>query len=179
MKSRSGPNQIASVAIMSLDEARLDEVSEDFARACFAAYPDWRERAVVNSRPDDAEGYLEITVPNPAGSGNLLILTDDEEVTVCFGGYHSHFDWPPADDPIGTHNEPMAFIAAVLADQLIAGSAWNGETWCGSWIGRPGEAHPIGDNALAGATTIRLRSWTGAHDADEQLGAGTGPPATG
>ena len=159
------------MAILSLDEAKLDEVSEDFARACFAAYPDWREHAVVISRPDDPEGYLEITVPNPAGSARLLIYTDDEEVTVCFGDYHSHFDWPSAEGPAETHNEPIAFIAAVLADQLIAGSAWDGEAWCGSWIERPGETRPIGDYALAGATMIRLRTWTGAHDADEQLGA--------
>ncbi|WP_309646628.1 hypothetical protein [Phenylobacterium sp.] len=150
--------------------AELDEISRSFAEALFALYPQWRHLGVAQREQGDDHAYLELNVASPGGKERLLISTEGGEVTVDFGGYHSHFDWPPPEeDLLGHSNEPMAFIAGILTDQLFAASAWSGTEWRGSWPTSPGQKVPTADYVLAGAKTIRVRSWSGQQDADFAL----------
>lgn len=153
------------------NRAELDELSRSFADSLFALYPKWRPLGVAQREPSGDDAYLELNVASPGSGERLLIYTEGGEVTVDFGGYHAHFDWPPREDePLGHWNEPLTFIAAILADKLLAASAWNGTEWRGSWPMSPGENVPTSDYVLAGAKTIRVRSWSGQQDADFALG---------
>lgn len=146
---------------MPFDTAQLDEFSGAFAEALFTVYPKWVGYARVDIAEDGETPDLVVEVPSPSsqnGSPTLLVYTEDREVTVSFAYYHSHFDWPP-DDPDMTRNA-LAFIAAILNEEIGAASGWNGDKWAGSWLVRKGEPIAPPKN-MPTMELIRVRSWQG------------------
>lgn len=149
---------------MNLDS--LDAFSRGFAEALFAAYPDWIAHAKFDRATDSGSDYLVVYVPSPPGSHmspGLYILTEDEEVTVGFDAYHSHFDWPATHDDVAV--DPMALIGAVIDERVAAASVWEGEKWCGSWPEYDG-SNVDSDKYRGPGRQLRIRSWRGTLDHD-------------
>ncbi len=121
-----------------MDVEALDSLSRDFARRLLATHPEWRTFAKAEKSDDDGADHLVVEVPPPEGAdlaSPLLMHTDRGEVTIGFGHYHTHFDWPPERMAPPAWAEPMAFIAAILNEDLAAASGWDGDRWAGSWQG--------------------------------------------
>ncbi len=181
-----------------MDEEKLDPLSRHFARALFAAQPGWRAFAHAVPDPDGGPDALEVRVPPPAGSdlrGPLVVSTEGGKVTVHFDDWHGHYGWPPgARSGLGS-GDPLALIADILGERLLAASSWRGDPWRRErWVGSgllrrdetaslsPGGAGPerraAGAHAWVGGgfggpgppPRVRIRSWRGGHDRDEPPG---------
>lgn len=134
----------------------LDDFSQSFADALFAAVPDLRDHARAE------RGLLLIDIqPGPERQHCAFwISSDNEEITVGFGRFHTHFCWPLADP--WPENDPIRFIQSVMADEtLIEDRALDGK-WIGSSI-LASTAEPDLRGMRPGSV-IHIRSWSGARD---------------
>ena len=92
-----------------------------------------------------------------------------DEVTVSFDHYHAHFERWGVRERGMEHEAASTLVYALLGDELVVASGWDGERWCGSC---ELAAHEELDPAfLNGATRLRIRSWSGKLDADRDLGS--------
>jgi hypothetical protein len=144
----------------------LNPFARRFADALFSRHPDWRLLANVDGDKADCL-IVSIEAPAEAASAGPLLITADDEVTVGFDFYHSHFDWPPMFEEMDTAVNALSFIEAILSDEIGVVSYWNGDAWQASSIFERAEAeetvHP------SGATRVRRRSWRGSLNSDTQL----------
>lgn len=138
----------------------------------FDAFPEWR--SLAREERDDAGSLVEILEVQPPAGANvahgLVVDTSNDEITVGFDAYHSHFDEWVGD---GTHFGTMAaleFIKQLVSERVAVVSWWNGEQWCGST--QIEAAQPPELPSWAGApniTRIRVRSWRGTLNADVEI----------
>lgn len=147
----------------------LDEFSKSFAERLLATYPEWLLFAKACRSAGGDHDHLVVEVPPPEGAdaaSPLRIDTANGEVTVEFDYYHTHFDWPPDTLPLALRAaDPMAFIAAILSEEVAVASGWEGGVWLGSWLVEE-QANLALDGALGRVTHIRVRSWRGAWNID-------------
>jgi len=144
----------------------MNQFSATVAEEIFASYPEWRSRA----REEDAQDgstYLYIEVPAPAAADTthgLEINTDNEEVTVSFDFYHSHFDRWKVQQPGFEHQAALPFVQALLSESVAVASWWQGEQWCGSCQLAAGEEPEL--TVAQEFNRIRVRSWQGSRNED-------------
>lgn len=139
------------------------------AAELWAAFPEWKELARVET-DDSGNQYLLIEVKSPAatciGQG-LVIDTSNDEITVSFDHYHSHFDeWLGDGDQIGTL-AALEFIKQLVNERVAVASWWEGEQWRGSTqieTGSPVENPSWIDTGAD--LRLRVRSWNGTYNAD-------------
>jgi hypothetical protein len=134
----------------------LDDHARTFADVLFAAVPELRTHA----RAD--EGVLRIELePGTARQDCLFwIDTDNEEVTVGFGMYHMHFDWPTRD--VCLEDDPIAFIRSVMSDETLIEDWTLDGKWTGSSILTASEEPDL--KHMQPGHVVYLRSWSGARD---------------
>jgi len=75
------------------DRSLLNPFSLGFARALFAAHPEWQPFAV----PWESGFRLEVSPPS-AGRERLGIFTSSDEITIRFSQFHTHFGWSDVPD---------------------------------------------------------------------------------
>jgi hypothetical protein len=151
-----------------MDIAQLDEYSRRFAAVLFAAHPEWREFASVDTIEGGDEGALliEVSPAHPRDiKGPLYVSTDGEEITVGFDIHHTHFDRFANDEEAEAFSEALAFIADLLAECVAVISWWDGDVCRGSTSFATGTE--AGTPSLPrNAKTARIRSWRGTYDRD-------------
>lgn len=141
----------------------------DDAQALFAVFPEWR--AFARSEAEESGvPYLVVHVPAPAEADEehgLTIDTSNEEVTVGFDCYHSHFNaWDGDGEDVGTL-AALEFIKQVVHERVAIVSWWLDEKWCGSSRTAAGSTAEVASWAGAqGCNRIRVRSWNGTFNAD-------------
>lgn len=109
----------------------LDKFSQNISSLLFEAYPDWREYAGLN--PQD-EKTLMVEVPSPVPFGpSLYIYTTDEEITVCFDKWDTHFGWAEQTDE-EVFLDAKEFLDLFLSEQLVLAVKMNGQKWLSSSI---------------------------------------------
>jgi hypothetical protein len=148
---------------MNLDT--LDDFSRDFAKQLFAVYPHWALLAKFGRSHGDQLNHLIVEVPAPGGSdlgSTLLIHTDNNEVTVGFDCYHTHF-FPQVVIPL--NGDALDFIESILSEDIAAVSEWEGDTWRGSWTLERCEDDDLTEEQRPG-WRIRVRSWNATRDRD-------------
>lgn len=141
-----------------MDERGLSEFSRSVARALLGAFPEWSRYAVVDQDAGMDPGSLRLEVPAPADpAGNsLLVSTHNEEVTVSFGMFHTHFEWPEDDDHPGG---ALGFIRDLVSDRVLIADRVENSRWVGSETLEPSE-----EPERAGDQQIFIRSWSGKLD---------------
>jgi hypothetical protein len=97
----------------------------------------------------------------------LVIDTSNEEVTVGFDSYHSHFDdWGGDGDKFGTQ-AAIEFIKQIVSERTAVVSWWQGEEWRGSAQLESGAKLAEPSWAAQGQyDRVRIRSWLGTLNAD-------------
>lgn len=131
-----------------------------------AAFPEWKVFATSETY-NGSPPYLVVTVPAPPEARTdlpLRISTWDEEVTVDFDYYHTHFDrWNPLD---GDDRNKSAFIyvKAILDEQIAAASWWQGDHCKVCSQIEPGAS--LNPSFNIAYSKVRVRSWRGSHAAD-------------
>ena len=141
-----------------VDPRNLDEYSAEAAAKIFASYPEWRSLAAAE------EGMLVIRVPCPIdGRPELVINTDDEELTLSYDRWHSHFeDWSEGSREM-LYCDAYACARAILSEEIVVAVHMSGTRWSGSRLLNAGEEPPepgVGQ-------TVYVRSWLGTYDAEK------------
>jgi len=145
----------------------MTEFSAKASEQLFARFPEWRQYAKVEKEAD-GKAFIRLEVPAPAGANarsGLVVSTANEEVTVEFDYYHSHFDEMVGD---GTHvgtETALDLIRRFLAEEVAAVSWWHGDDWRGSTIVNAGET-PEPFEFRRPFNRVRIRSWKGTLNAD-------------
>ena len=140
--------------------AGLNPFSAEFATHLFAAQPWLEEHAHLDPHPGADEGALRILYSPPPVREHceLWISTSDGEVTIGFGMFHTHFDWPPYDDD----HEPLAFLAGLLEDRTLIEDWTLDGKWSGSTTLARGEEPDLAK--MEPEHVVHVRSWSGALD---------------
>ncbi len=140
----------------TLDASNVDLLLSEF--------PEWR--ALVRAETDDSgRPYLvvEVKAPEPANvEHGLLISTSNDEITVAFDTFHSHFD-----DWTGEFESALVFVKQLVTERVAVLSWWFDDQWHGS-THIEADAKPTLPS-WAGAplvNRVRVRSWNGNFNAD-------------
>jgi hypothetical protein len=130
------------------------------------AFPDW-ECFAAKETWKGSDPYLVVTVPPPPEAKTelpLRISTWDEEVTVDFDYYHTHFDrWNP-DDGDDRHNSALLYVRAILEEKIAAASWWQDDKCKICSQLEPGDS--LAPWLKISYSKVRVRSWRGTHNAD-------------
>ena len=127
---------------------------------------EWRATATPDSEAAGAY-QIEVESPNENASAPLWISTADEEITVGFDAYHSHFETWHFESEDMAFREALALARDIVAEKLLVASWWNGEKWSGSQLIELGDEVKRSDRTPADAC-LRIRSWTGKYDREEK-----------
>lgn len=152
----------------------LDDYSAAFAAELFRVFP-WMKDHVRRVRLGQARTTsLEVEYsPCPDREGCLFwISTAGGEVTVGFGTFHTHFDWPRFESD--EHwEDPLTFIDDLIEERLLVEDRSEVGQWSGSGVLRFNE-----EPDLSGAPKnciVTIRSWTGQHDRTIAVPTGDSP----
>jgi hypothetical protein len=144
----------------------MDEFSQRTAREIFASFPEWEALSTCQTWKG-SEPFLVVTIPPPAEANTdlpLRISTWDEEVTVDFDYYHTHFNkWMPEEGD-GRHDAALLYVRDLLEEKMAVVSWWQDDLCksCGQYV--PGaELKPTFNIHW---TAARVRSWKGSVNAD-------------
>lgn len=127
----------------------------------------------MKSAPREAGGedYLRIEFAPPTGNPDdpeILVVTDEGEVTIFFASYHRHYDWPPYNDSPHPWDDPIGMIAALLNEEIVVMSGWHGDKWTGSW--HVERTFALNDPKAPPKTNlVRVRSWKGTFSRDHYI----------
>ena len=141
-------------------------LNADFLDFLEARFPQWLAHVRALRDEDAHRDFLELTVPDPPGIVHdrpLKISTLDEEITLSFGDYHTHFPWLADHDGLDSRDEVFDFIRALLNEDLVTVSVWHqGRCRLGSTADSTGldryRAIAAGDHDL------RITSWRGTYN---------------
>jgi hypothetical protein len=147
----------------------MNAFSEAVSEALFAAFPHWRPLARTESS-EEGDSYLVVEVPALAEADvqrGLLILTSNEEITVGFDFYHSHFNGSISDGEAFGMEAALEFIQRVIAEEIAVVSWWLDEKLRGSaQIDAGASPATVTWGSLGAFNRIRVRSWRGSLNAD-------------
>lgn len=136
----------------------LDDYSRGFAEDLFGALPRLRESAKVE---EHGTLLVELSPGRERLYCDFWLSTAGGEVTVGFGMFHAHFDWPPFDSST-PGLDPIAFVRSLIEDETLI-EDW---TLSGEWTGSStlsSDEEPDLTN-LEPDHVIYIRSWSGKRD---------------
>jgi hypothetical protein len=133
-----------------------------------ASFPEWDAYA-RDERWQEGETYVVVIVPAPGAAAAALplrISTYDDEITVDFDYYHSHFERWNAEPGDSRHQSALIYVRDLMAERVIVGSWWQGSHCkvCAQLV--PGAALTPPMNVAY--THVRVRSWNGSHNVDSE-----------
>jgi hypothetical protein len=111
-------------------------------------------------------GFLlgEMPSPNPRASSPLWITTEDDEITVGFDAFHTHFSaWDQATSEAQSFADALALVRDITAERVLVASWWLEEKWSGFQLVEPG-FRPERPQYVLDSAAARVRSWTGGRD---------------
>jgi hypothetical protein len=138
---------------------RMDELSREFGRELFLAFPDW-ERLAKDSKDEKTGAYhLDVDIPQEGSDRQLRLSTADDEITISFDRWHTHvgpFLQISSAEAVAT---AIYMIEAFVAEETIVTVSWREGLWIGSgcpYVAAPGKLEPH--------TTTQVFSWHGTYD---------------
>ncbi len=150
----------------------LDDFSRFALPLILTRFPEWESFASINLTADNLE--IRIPCPSPAVTEGLWVSTADQEMTVGFHTYHSHFT--DFDRPMNPNLIEAALnqASAYLHEQRGIVTWYKGEQIVGgTCVNLPVEGDLPRMFLQYPITHGTLRSWTGRFDRDEYLDTST------
>jgi hypothetical protein len=154
-------------------EITMDNFFETpFLDTLLAAHPEMKVYPITPPVWEKWDG-AKLEIPAVCGadvSSGLYIEDLSGEVTIGFDHTHCHMYWPP---PGGRDTDPLEFVKGILGEKIVAATCWKGGKF---QVGRlcPYENAKELPSRYSGLQTLRIRSWAGTLDRDEDLGGAAG-----
>jgi hypothetical protein len=111
-------------------------------------------------------GFLiaEVPSPNPLAAAPLWVTTEDDEITVGFDAFHTHFAaWDESTTEVQSFAGALALAHDITAERVLVASWWLEVKWSGSQLVEPGFS-PERPKYVVDSAAARVRSWTGKLD---------------
>jgi hypothetical protein len=135
-------------------------------------FPEWETYLKIESKDQNDsidETYIVFEIPIPIEANvdsTFLIYTMDDEITVCFDYYHSHFDdWRNKNG--FDQNSAYSFIVNLLKEKVSVVSYWENIQWKGSR--QITDMNDYKPNHKIEYNKVRIRSWNGKYNADIEI----------
>ena len=129
----------------------LNRYSKRVYSAVIHAFPELAEAESLEA----TQGCFSIRYPSPHADVELYISSEDDEITIAFGGWHEHiamFEGKTEQEEI---KEAIELIRSILSDELVVAYATVEGEWSGSWVvSDECDRKPIENEAIS------LRRWT-------------------
>ena len=141
----------------------LSDFSLSFFRELIRRIPWLESRSVIDPHPEVDEGSLLIDFSPPPirEHSQFWVSTNEGEVTVGFGMFHMHFEWPcPSDQEFW--EDPVDFILDLVEERVLIEDWTKNGKWSGSSILKRGEQPDTSE--MDEDNKIHIRSWTGVFD---------------
>lgn len=123
------------------------------------------------------EGWrtASLVLPQAAGSSRdagLEAEDNGDEVTILSDHSHIHMTWPPFvnQEVEAVWLDPMAMISAIVAEEMVAVSGWTDGMLKVATLAEAGRVS--GPLKVPRLQCIRVRSWLGTFDQDEDVQPG-------
>jgi hypothetical protein len=155
------PNSaLARKEMMNLD--KLNPFSRSFFAELSKLFTDLASKAVNDDNEKVLPGSLLVEFTPDASRPESIfhISTNNEEVTVGFDWYHSHFEWP--SDHSDWQMNPLTFIHALLHDRILVEVRKEAGEWAGSTVLETDEKPDL--SGMEKDHVVILRSWSGRLD---------------
>lgn len=101
------------------DDEMLDDFSKGFEDILFKRFPEWKEFSRHEKSEKDKHEYLVVIVQAPTNkeSAGLIILTQNEEITIGFDEYHTHEEVYESFE--STYERAIEFIEELINERKI------------------------------------------------------------
>jgi hypothetical protein len=142
-----------------LNYHELDELSLDFAKAVFSAFPDWERGARVMRNDETGLSSLEVDVVQEITGRVLHLSSIGDEITLAFEHWHTHVGPFLGIDVAESIATAMGIIKDFISEETVVTITDRGGLWIGSSLqyrAAPGEPEPN--------STTRIYSWRGTYD---------------
>jgi hypothetical protein len=108
---------------------KLNGFSKKIYHLLSLSYPNWVSQ--IKNMPNH-EDALVIKIPSPQDGERVLIIdTLNEEITVQFEDFHSHFGWSDVPDE-EAFQRAKKMIDGIIGDKLLIASIFRNGKWGGS-----------------------------------------------
>lgn len=148
----------------------LNELSREFARALFTAFPDWEPFARIVSDDTTGTDHLEVEIKQDGTDRVLHLSTVDNEITIGFDRWHTHvgpfLGLTTPESVAGA----MTIIETFVTEQTVVKVSYQDGVWTGSslqYLADPGAPEPH--------ASTEVYSWRRTYD--ETLPPGSTLPA--
>ena len=153
---RQMQQSIVSVLLFkALTLKKLTVFARVVAEAFLARFPQ------LASAIDEKGGDLEISLKCPETNYEVVLTSENEEVTIYFNPFpwHQHFDWPPEK----TEENCFDILDSLINERLLITFHTKDDTWVGSSSMVPGEV-----SEKHSGLQLSIRSFRGTYDKDIQ-----------
>lgn len=103
----------------------LNDYSRRVESALLQAHP-WLQEHIVREHDGVEVDYSLMYVPCPHGGERMYIYTDNEEITVGRGAWHTHGHFDDIQEQL---DEAIDLIAQIVSDQLVPVDIFDGKRW--------------------------------------------------
>jgi hypothetical protein len=136
-----------------VDTTTIDNFSAFIHKMMVAAYPEWE--TFITFCPDHPNSIL-LQVPSPhTPELRLEVCTDNEEITVAFASFHTHFGWSDVPDS-EAFDRARSFMEDILHERVLIVEYWDsGRVYESSTIA-PEQA----DEYLSLGSEVRVYGWS-------------------
>ncbi|GAA0182125.1 hypothetical protein SH2C18_45580 [Clostridium sediminicola] len=135
----------------------LNEYSVDFSKILYSAFPTFEKYQEIKEYEGYDKAYLLIEVPSPHNKDNdLWISTHNEEITVGFDWYHTHFGYGETDED--DFKLAINFIKEIIEEKIAIAVIKKKGAWVSSCIIKDNKIPEIEEDE-----TIEIKSWNGTY----------------
>jgi len=149
-----------------MSTSKAQDLNTDFLRYVESRFPHWLDYVRFFSREEAGLDHVKLTIPDPPEASHqqsLEISTWDEEITVFFEDFHTHFPWPDGFDGSDNRDRVMDFLQALVDETIVITSVWTKGRLKLSSIARSDDLAKLA-GVPAGDHELRVASWRGTFD---------------
>ena len=153
-QARTAKNENGNVDINALDDQ-----SRQFALRLFSIFPQWESFAEPVPRDEADAGAFELKVPQPGTPRVLEINTHKQEITICFGEWHTHLGTFLGLTIGEAADLAVDMVRGIVAEERIVSITYRDGRWSGSSL-----SYVEAPSTQEANSTTEVYSWFGTHD---------------
>ena len=138
---------------------RMDELSQDFSRALFSAFPAWEQLAKSVKDGKTGASYIEVDIEQEGTNRVLHLSTADDEITISFEQWHTHVGRFLGIDTKESVAMAMTILEGFVNEQTVVKISYVDGVWRESSL-----EHLVAPSEPKPHSTTEVFSWLGTYD---------------